>query len=243
MSPAAFAAFVGASGLLAVTPGQGVVYIVSRTLAQGRRAGLASVAGVAAGNLGSAVATAGGLAAVLASSRLAFVLVAWLGALYLAMLGIGLLRRALTAEAAEARALSPEPGRGGSGRVAPLALDAPRAPVALRLLFRDGLVVALLNPKTALFFAAFLPQFIDASRPTLPQALVLGAGFVAIAACSDAVYAWGAGRLRDQLFRAGRRRGAAALVRATRIGQAAGGAALLLLGALGAWAGLRRAAT
>ncbi len=227
MSPNALAAFIGASVLLAATPGPGVIYIVTRTLAQGRGAGLASVAGVAAGNLGSAVATACGLAALLAASRWAFVVVTGVGALYLAVLGLGLLRRALGG----GRAFAPVPGG---------AVEAP-APVARHRLFVDGAVVALLNPKTALFFAAFLPPFIDTARPALPQALGLGAGFVAIAAGSDAAYAWGAGRVRAALVRAGSRARAAMLGRATRAGQAAAGAVLLALAAVSAWAGVRRA--
>ena len=132
-------AFVLASLVLAVTPGPGVLYIVTRTLAQGRAAGLASVAGVALGNLGNALAASLGLAALFALSSLAFAVVKWAGAAYLVWLGVRALRQPPAAAAAAAPAFEP-----------------PR----LARIVRDGFVVALLNPKTALFFAAFLPQFL-----------------------------------------------------------------------------------
>jgi threonine/homoserine/homoserine lactone efflux protein len=159
------AAFLAASFVLAVTPGPGVVYIVARTLAQGRSAGLASVAGVAAGNLGNAVGAALGLAALFAVSSLAFIVVKYAGAAYLVYLGI----KALRGPAAVATA----------GDFA-----APQK----RRIARDGFLVALLNPKTALFFAAFLPQFIDPARPAALQAALLGVVFVAVAALTDSAY-------------------------------------------------------
>lgn len=165
-------AFLVASLVLAVTPGPGVLYIVARSLAQGRRAGLASVAGVALGNLGNAVAAGLGLAALFEVSDLAFTLVKYAGAAYLVYLGI----RALAAPAAP-----PEAG------------PTPLQPVAR--VFRDGVVVALLNPKTTVFFAAFLPQFMTPGAPPAIQPLLLGALFVLIAACTDALYALAAGSL------------------------------------------------
>ena len=171
-----FAAFVLASLVLAVTPGPGVAYIVARTLAQGRGAGLASVAGVAAGNLGNVLGASLGLAAVFAVSSAAFTVVKFAGAGYLLWLGVQALRR--PSDEATARALS----------------DAPRP----ARLIRDGFVVALLNPKTALFFGAFLPQFMDPHAAVAPQAALLGAVFVAIAAVTDTGYvllAGGVGRV------------------------------------------------
>ncbi|MEP7099534.1 MAG: LysE family translocator [Burkholderiales bacterium] len=164
------AAFALASLVLAATPGPGVIYIVTRTLAQGRRAGLASVAGVALGNLGNALAASLGLAALLAVSSLAFNALKYAGAAYLLYLGI----KALRASAAPADAI---------------ARDAPPLPRILR----DGFVVALLNPKTALFFAAFLPQFIDPAGSAMMQSVLFGVGFVAIAACTDTAYVLAAG--------------------------------------------------
>jgi threonine/homoserine/homoserine lactone efflux protein len=180
-------AFLIASVLLAVTPGPGVLYIVTRSLTQGRRHGLASVAGVALGNLGNAVGASIGLAAVFAVSALAFTVVKYLGALYLVYLGVQAIRA---------------PGRDR---------ELPR-PVAasLRRIFRDGFIVALLNPKTAVFFAAFLPQFMSPESPAIVQSLTLGSIFVAIAAVTDTAYATAAGALGPALARA---RGARALGR------------------------------
>lgn len=186
------AAFVVASLVLAATPGPGVLYIVTRALAQGRRAGLASVAGVALGNFGNALGASLGLAALLAVSARAFDVVRFAGAAYLMFLGIRALRAA------------PLP-RG-------LALP---ATLPVSHLLRDGFIVALLNPKTALFFAAFLPQFIDRAAPEL-HSVLFGAAFVAIAACTDTAYVLAAGavapvlRGRAGIGRLGRR--AAAVV-------------------------------
>lgn len=171
-------AFLLASFVLAVTPGPGVFYIVTRTLAQGRAAGIGSVAGVACGNFLNAVGAAVGLAALFAVSSLAFTLVKLAGAAYLVWLGV----RMLCAPAALAES------------------GAPLVPVSAARLFREALLVALLNPKTTLFFAAFLPQFMHGEAPALPQAIGLGALFVGIAACTDLLYAllaaWFAPRLQ-----------------------------------------------
>ena len=161
-------AFVLTSLVLAVTPGPGVLYIVTRTLAQGRAAGLASVAGVALGNLGNALAASLGLAALFALSSLAFAVVKWAGAAYLVWLGVRALRQAPAAAGVAAPAFAP-----------------PR----LVRIARDGFVVALLNPKTALFFAAFLPQFLpDASAASVARTAMLGTLFVAVAAVTDSGY-------------------------------------------------------
>ena len=187
MTAVSLAAFVLASALLAVTPGPGVVYIVTRTLVQGRRAGWVSVAGVALGNLLNAAGASLGLAALLALSRTAFTLLQVAGALYLFWLGVQALRSA-----------------------APVADDAAAVSQANAWpLFRSGGLVALLNPKTALFFAAFLPQFMSAGSAAWPQAMALGALFVGIAACSDAIYVALAARLAPKLLaRRGARYGA-----------------------------------
>lgn len=179
MDDARLVAFVTASVVLAVTPGPGVVYIVTRTLTQGRAAGLASVVGVACGNFLNVAGASLGLAALLAVSSRAFTVVQVAGAAYLVWLGVQAWRAPAT-RIGERAALPPVP----VGRLA-----------------RDGLLVALLNPKTALFFGAFLPQFIDPARPALAQALALGALFVAIALCSDALYVVAATRLAPRLAR------------------------------------------
>jgi threonine/homoserine/homoserine lactone efflux protein len=180
------AAFAGASLVLALTPGPAVVYIVARTLAQGRARGLASVLGVALGNFANAIGAAVGLAALFAVSSAAFTVVKWAGAAYLIYLGVRMWRTAPPAAAAEGAAL-------------------PRRRQALARVFRDGFVVALLNPKTTLFFAAFQPQFIDATANPLPQTLALGAVFVAVAGCTDMLYVLTASLVAPRLARTGSR--------------------------------------
>ncbi len=174
--------FLLASFVLAVTPGPGVFYIVTRSVAQGRRSGLASVLGVAVGNFGNAVAASVGLAALFAASSTAFEIVKYSGAAYLVYLGIKALR-------SKSSAASPEPLK----------------VVPLWPIFRDGFIVALLNPKTAIFFTAFLPQFMTAHAAdasggaALSQALLLSAMFVLIAAVTDAMYAFLAGAIAPRL--------------------------------------------
>ena len=180
-----FGAFLAASFVLAVTPGPGVFYIVARSVAQGRLSGLASVGGVALGNLGNAIGASLGLAALFAVSSLAFTVVKYLGAAYLIWLGVQALRHSRATEAPDAAVI-----------------DADLAPVALRRIFVDGFVVALLNPKTALFFAAFLPQFIDPAHAPMTQTIALGVVFVVMAAITDSAYALTAGAVRPLLKRA-----------------------------------------
>jgi threonine/homoserine/homoserine lactone efflux protein len=172
-------AFVIASVVLAVTPGPAVLYIVTRSLVQGRRSGLASVAGVALGNLGNAIGASVGLAALFAVSSLAFAAVKYAGAIYLIYLGV--------------QAMS-----------APRSDDASPHPRGARpwRLFGDGFIVALLNPKTAMFFAAFLPQFMSAETAPALQGVALGVLFVAIAATTDTAYALLAGAVGPALGRA-----------------------------------------
>ena len=203
-----FSAFLLASLVLAVTPGPGVLYIITRSLVQGRRSGLTSVAGVALGNLGNALAACTGLAALFAVSSLAFALVKYAGALYLVYLGVQMLRLP------QAEMSAPVPEAASLGRV-----------------FRDGFVVALLNPKTALFFAAFLPQFLTPNAPPMFQSMTLGSLFVAIAAATDSAYALAAGAVAPVL------RGSLA----RGIGRRLGGSVFIGLGVFTALAGSRSA--
>ncbi|HEY2675841.1 MAG TPA: LysE family translocator [Steroidobacteraceae bacterium] len=173
--PSSFYVFVMAAFMLAITPGPGVLYVVTRTLRQGRKAGLASVFGVALGNLSNAAAASLGLAALLAASASAFTLVKLAGAAYLIFLGL--------------RTFFAKPGDAA----------APGSSKGLRRVFADGFVVALLNPKTALFFAALLPQFIDSAAAALLQSLMLAAVFVSIAACTDSLYVLTASALSRSL--------------------------------------------
>lgn len=186
-SPAAlpFSAFVLASLVLAATPGPGVIYIVARTLAQGRAAGLASLAGVALGNLTNAIGASIGLAALMAISSLVFTSVKYAGAAYLVYLGIKALGARATRQTDEA--------------------DFGAA--TLTSIFRDGFVVALLNPKTALFFAAFLPQFVDPAASALLQNILLGTLFVLIAVVTDSLYVLTASAVQPALMRHRRLRG------------------------------------
>lgn len=172
-------AFLAAAFVLAVTPGPGVVYVVTRTLAQGRACGLSSVAGVALGNFANAAVASLGLAAVLATSAAAFDAVRYAGAAYLCHLGVQALRAQPSAAAGEA------------------------APSGNWRAMGQGFVVALLNPKTALFFAALLPQFMQPSAVPVAQALALGAVFVAVAAASDAAYVMLAAAVAPKLRAAG----------------------------------------
>ena len=176
-------AFVVASLVLTITPGPAVFYIVTRSLSQGRRAGLASVGGVALGNLGNSIGASVGLAALFAISSLAFWIVKYAGAAYLIYLGVKALRR--PSETLEA----PRPG------------SSPPA-----LIFRDGFIVALLNPKTTLFFSAFLPQFLDPHSSTIVQSVALGAAFVLIASVTDTTYALTASIIAPAMARVKARR-------------------------------------
>ncbi|HZG49244.1 MAG TPA: LysE family translocator [Thermoleophilaceae bacterium] len=172
--------FTAATALFLIVPGPSVIYIVTRSLEQGQRAGLASLAGVESGALVHVVAATVGISAVLASSAVAFSVVKYGGAAYLIWIGIGKLR-----------------SRGEA------AIE-DRPPAPLGRLYRDGVVVTVLNPKTAIFFLAFLPQFADPDHAIAPQVLLLGALFVALAALSDGAYALLAGRLGERLRRSAR---------------------------------------
>ena len=164
--------FAVAATLLLLAPGPAVLYIVARSVEQGRIAGLASVFGITTGTLVHVLASTLGLSALLASSALAFALVKYAGAGYLTYMGV---RRILK------RTATP---------TSPLKL--PRR--SLARLYRDGFIVNLLNPKTALFFLAFLPQFVDPARGAVPfQIAFLGLLFTLMGLTSDGLYALVAG--------------------------------------------------
>jgi threonine/homoserine/homoserine lactone efflux protein len=171
--------FVTGAAVLLVIPGPAVMYVVSRSVGHGRAAGLVSVLGIVVGTLLHVVAATLGLSALLASSALAFQFVKYLGAAYLIYLGIRTLRRD---DSNLLKAAS------GDNR--------------LRYIFGQGVLVNLLNPKTALFFLAFLPQFVDPSlgHPTI-QIFQLGVLFALMGWCSDSVWALLAGTVADR-FRA-----------------------------------------
>jgi threonine/homoserine/homoserine lactone efflux protein len=174
--------FVGAALLLLVVPGPSVLYIVTQSVSHGRRAGIVSVAGITTGTLVHIVAATVGLSALLASSALAFDVVKYVGAAYLILVGI---RRLAGCERGVG---APAGGTRDLGR-----------------LYRQGIVVNTLNPKTALFFLAFLPQFVDPGRGTpWLQILALGLLFAALGFFSDGAWALVAGTLGERLRRSRR---------------------------------------
>jgi threonine/homoserine/homoserine lactone efflux protein len=171
--------FVVASVVLLLTPGPAVLFIVARSVEQGRAAGLVSVLGIHLGTIVHIAAAAVGLSALVVSSALAFAIVKYLGAAYLIWIGIRTFM---------AKGLDP---------------GAPAAPAeALHRIFRDGFVVNLFNPKTAIFFLAFLPQFVDPARGALHwQILILGLTFMGLGILSDGMFALAAGAAGDFLRR------------------------------------------
>jgi threonine/homoserine/homoserine lactone efflux protein len=178
--PARLPLFVAASLALTLTPGPAVLFIVARSIGAGRRAGLLSVAGVGLGNAVHAAATALGLAALVASAPVAFAALRFGGAAYLLYLAL----RKLTGR---------EPSTGDLVAAAPPAGGA---------VFGQALLVALLNPKTILFFLAFLPQFADPARGSLAaQLLLLGLLFVVVAVATDSLYVLLAGAIGALLRR------------------------------------------
>jgi threonine/homoserine/homoserine lactone efflux protein len=182
LDPSHLLLFVGAALLLLVVPGPSVLYIVTQSVSHGRRAGIASVAGITTGTLVHIAAATVGLSALLASSAVAFDVVKYLGAAYLIV--VGLRRLAGWEGGAPARA---------------------RASRDLGRLYRQGIVVNTLNPKTALFFLALLPQFVDPSRGLAwVQILLLGLLFAALGFLSDGTWALIAGTLGDRLRRSRR---------------------------------------
>jgi threonine/homoserine/homoserine lactone efflux protein len=187
--PGTLALFCAAALALLVVPGPAVLYIVASSIDGGRRAGAASMLGIQAGALVHVVAAALGLSGVLAASAVAFDTVKYLGAAYLIAIGLWTLLR------------------GGS----PTDPDEPRAQTRYRRRFAQGVVVQILNPKTALFFLAFLPQFVDAAAGHAGlQMLVLGLVFIALAILSDGTWVLVAGTASERL------RGHAGFLRAQR---------------------------
>ena len=169
--------FVVAALILLIIPGPAVLYIVARSLSQGRRAGFVSVLGLSLGALVHVVSATAGLSAILLASATAFGVVKALGAGYLIYLGLRTLLSRAPATAAEA--------------------DSPRS---ARRLFVDGVLVSILNPKIAVFFLAFLPQFVDTARGSVAmQVFFLGLLYVALALVTDSSYAVLASALRSRL--------------------------------------------
>jgi threonine/homoserine/homoserine lactone efflux protein len=165
-------AFLIAATVLAVTPGPGIAYVVARTVAGGRAEGLASCIGTGIGGMLHVLAAAVGLSILVAQSALAFTVVKVVGAAYLVYLGVRMLLR----------------------KKADVA-DQPVAPQGARRALLEGVVVEALNVKTALFFLAFLPQFVAPAEPLVPQLVLLGSICVVLNTLVDVVAVLAAHRL------------------------------------------------
>jgi threonine/homoserine/homoserine lactone efflux protein len=193
--------FVAASIALLVIPGPAVLFIVARSGAQGTRAGLVSVLGVHTATVVHVLAAVAGLSAVVVASSIAFTAVKIVGGLYLIYLGVRSIRSARHARSISAPTVWPE-----------------------KRLFTEAFVVSLLNPKVALFFLAFLPQFVERGHgPIWSQTLVLGLVYIILGLCSDSVYALIGAHVGTRLS------GRTARLRATRYAE---GGILLGLGVL-----------
>ncbi|MEV0591338.1 LysE family translocator [Nonomuraea cavernae] len=181
---ATLALFCAATLALLVVPGPAVLFIVTRSVAQGRSAGLISVLGVHAGSLVHVFAAALGISALLAASATAFTVVKYAGVAYLVWLGV----RKLMHRGSDEEAVATETH-------------------SRRRMFWEGFVVNVLNPKTAIFFLAFLPQFTaPAAGPVGPQILLLGLLWLVLGMASDGTYAMAASALAGRLRRSARAR-------------------------------------
>lgn len=184
-APELLIGFTAAAFLIIVVPGPSVLFVISRALAYGRRAAVTTAIGGAAGSFVLAAAVAVGIGTIVQTSAIAYTVIKLIGAAYLVYLGIQAIRhRRAIREAFERRA----------------------SPLSDRRTWWEGFVVGVTNPKSAVFFAAVLPQFVDraAGHPSL-QMLLLGAIFTAIAMLSDSLYGVGAGAVRAWFARSARR--------------------------------------
>jgi threonine/homoserine/homoserine lactone efflux protein len=175
MSLTHWLAFLVASNLLLAIPGPTVLVVVSYALGHGRRPAAAVVAGVTLGDFTAMTCSMLGLGAILAASAFVFTGLRWLGGLYLIYLGFKLWR---------APVVTP---------------DAPAPTLSLKRIFAHAHAVTALNPKSIIFFIAFVPQFIDTARPFVPQVVILEAIFVIMAGLNAALYGWLASKVREKL--------------------------------------------
>lgn len=167
-----FIAFLFTATVLAITPGPGIAYVAAQTVAGGRAQGLASCIGTGIGGMFHVLAAAVGLSLFVAQSVLAFTLIKYFGAAYLVYLGVRILMRK-----------QQDPG---------VQTASPQGP---RRALIEGILVEALNVKTALFFLAFLPQFVAPSEPLVPQLLLLGSICVALNTMVDLIVVLAAHRL------------------------------------------------
>lgn len=193
--------FIAASVVLLLIPGPAVLFIVARSGAQGTRAGLVSVLGVHTASIVHVLAAVAGLSAIVVASSIAFTGVKVIGGLYLIYLGVKALHSARRATTAATPTVRPA-----------------------KRLFAEAFVISLLNPKVAIFFLAFLPQFVERGNGAIwSQTLILGAIYIVLGLCSDSMYALIGARLGTRFARH------AARLRATRYAE---GGILVGLGVL-----------
>lgn len=179
MDMTAYILFISATLVLLAIPGPAVLYIVTRSVSQGTQAGIVSTLGIQLGTVFHVIAAALGVSALLVASATAYATLKYLGAAYLIFLGLRTLFGKTPADGA-----------------------APVDPMSLKKIFAQGMIVNILNPKTALFFFAFLPQFVNPARGSVTlQMLTLGAIFIALGTISDGIYALVAGKLGSWLKR------------------------------------------
>ena len=190
-------AFLAVAVVLILIPGPSVLFVVSRAVAMGRGAAVRTALGNAIGTLVLVAAVAFGLGALIAAATISYEIIRLAGAAYLIYLGVQAIRHRRE-------------------------LAVPNAAPSNRRVLAEGFVVGLTNPKTAVFFAAMLPQFIDPAQPALPQLLLLGAVFVAIAALCDSLWGLFAGTARSWFASSPRR---------LRRLSATGGGVMIALGA------------
>ncbi len=172
--------FALASLAMGLLPGPGVLSIVGYAVSAGRRVALASVAGLALGNVTAMTLSLAGVGALLAASALAFTLLKWAGALYLIGLGIAMIVRSKPVVTSDG--------------AAPIVITA-------RTAFMGNLAVGTFHPKTIVFFVAFVPQFINPEMSYVFQSTILVATFTAIVGVTDTLYALGASRAARLLVR------------------------------------------
>jgi threonine/homoserine/homoserine lactone efflux protein len=198
--PLQLALYTAAALILAITPGPGIFYVAARTLAGGRSEGISSSLGTGLGGMVHVVAGSLGISAVVLTSAELFTALKLLGAVYLVWLGIRTFRSARK----------------------DAAFGAPASSIGTRRAFREGVLVEALNPKTAAFFLAFIPQFVDLSAGHVAiQFVVLGAVSVSLNTLADVVVAFAASRIRNGVAQR------PALIQRLREGS---GAAMVMLG-------------
>lgn len=171
-------AFVAASAVMLAIPGPTILLVISYALGHGRKASSATVAGVALGDFTAMTASMLGLGALLATSAALFTVLKWVGAAYLTYLGIKLWRTPVSGEGAQEAA---------TGKERPLKI------------FLHTYIVTALNPKSIIFFVAFLPQFLTPSLPFWPQVMIFEVTFLVLATCNAALYGLLASAARNSI--------------------------------------------